>query len=469
MNHLRDDGMSRPNFANLHERYGTLVSVSLPAPGLTPLGFVAQSAGQARFFWHDGQDPILFGGVGAAVELFAWGESRYRDIERQARDLFEGAVVDELAPPAASPRLFGGFAFTDSFTPDNTWAAFHPAHFVLPHYQLVQHGDEVWLTLNAHIPDNENPADLIPELRRALQEKYEQLLAEPAPDFPEEQGPACSLRQYDISYPLDYQAWSKMIVEATGRMKAGELDKVVLARICEIKAAEPIDVTAALNYLETQYPQCYRFLFEPRPYHAYYGATPELLIKTSGADFATMGLAGSAPRGKTPEKDASNAAGLLNSAKNRYEHALVVDAMRRRLEPLTKTLSVPDHPEIYTLSNIHHLYTPVEGSLVDPQGVLPLVELLHPTPALGGAPRGKALPLLAHLEPVPRGWYAAPIGWLDQNLDGVFSVGIRSAVAQNNRVWAYAGAGIVADSDPQSEWQETMIKFRPILNSLRAI
>nr|MBP8110624.1 chorismate-binding protein [Caldilineaceae bacterium] len=167
--------------------------------------------------------------------------------------------------------------------------------------------------------------------------------------------------------------------------------------------------------------------------------------------------------GATTEEDAAHAAGLLASAKDRHEHALVVDALRRRLLPITRQLDMADEPQILTLSNIHHLHTPVRATLTEPLGVLPLVELLHPTPALGGSPRDLALAFIQEHEPTLRGWYAGPVGWIDANLDGSFAVAIRSAVVQERRAWLYAGGGIVPDSVPQQEWEETGWKFRPML------
>ena len=118
------------------------------------------------------------------------------------------------------------------------------------------------------------------------------------------------------------------------------------------------------------------------------------------------------------------------------------------------------------LSNIQHLFTPIRATLNKAEGILPLVEVLHPTPALGGSPRDLALDFISRAEPTPRGWYAAPVGWIDYKLDGAFAVAIRSAVAQERRAWLYAGAGIVADSVPEKEWAETGLKFRPMLEAL---
>ena len=180
----------------------------------------------------------------------------------------------------------------------------------------------------------------------------------------------------------------------------------------------------------------------------------------------TMALAGSMQRGADPNEDAAMVHQLFNSEKDRHEHALVLNSIRRRLEPFGAKLEVPGQPEIYTLSYIHHLLTPIKGYLRHSIGVLPLVEALHPTPALGGSPRDLALDFIRHAEPVPRGWYAGTIGWIDANMDGEFGVGIRSAVAQDRRVWLYAGAGIVAESDPQKEWLETALKFQPMFSAL---
>jgi menaquinone-specific isochorismate synthase len=266
--------------------------------------------------------------------------------------------------------------------------------------------------------------------------------------------------------PMPYPAWERMITSATDAIHVGDLQKVVMARAFELRFAERVNLEVALDFLDQHYPETYRFLFEPRPYHAFYGATPELLIQTAGEQFNTMALAASIRRGKTPEEDRQLEATILGDPKERLEHALVVEALRERLTPLTTALQIPDQPGLLKLSNIQHLYTPISGILREAAGVLPLLEMLHPTPALGGTPRNRAMQFIREAEAVPRGWYAAPIGWIDAGLDGAFGVGIRSAVAEDRRVWLYAGVGIVGSSTPQREWDETVLKFRPMLNAL---
>jgi menaquinone-specific isochorismate synthase len=443
------------------ERNGRLLSVSLPASGIMPARFLAQAAGRERTFWRDGSTGVTFVGMGAALHIFGYGENRYQTVERQARELFAQARIG-AGDPLAAPRLYGGFAFSQDFAPDVAWSAFHPAHFILPHYQLAWDSAQGWLTINALVPDEESAAEAQVGLIEALTDELG-ILQEKTCQVSKNLAGLAPM----IDYPLSYAEWEQMIEKAHYAFRTTPLKKVVLSRICQVRSRQPIDTDAALAQLQARYPGCYQFLFEPRPHHAFLGAPPELLVRVQGDRLETMGLAGSAPRGATPAEDAANGAGLLASAKDRHEHALVVDALRRRLSPITRRLEIDDEPQLLSLSNIHHLHTPVRATLTAPDGVLPLVELLHPTPALGGSPRELALTFIQQHEPTLRGWYAAPVGWIDANLDGAFAVAIRSAVVQEKRAWLYAGGGIVPGSVAEKEWEETGWKFKPMLGVLQ--
>lgn len=440
-----------------------LVSYSQRIPDLDPSEFLRQAQGVERFYWQhqDAQgNQTVYAGAGIATEFTAWGEDRFRTIRARAADLFANVVLLNEESAAARPRLFGGFSFRSDFVTENTWAAFAPAYFVLPHYQLTQERGETWLTINVQVGEGEDfTAD---DIREALEARYAALVGARYIVAPH------TNELYEINYPMPFGTWSDIITDATNRMKAGELQKVVLSRVCELRFDDRVNIDSALADLREKYAGCYLFLFEPSPYLAFYGATPELLVHVEGRAIETMALAGSIRRGATPAEDDSLAHEMLDDPKNRHEHALVADAVRARLAPLTDALDMPDAPEIKRLSNIQHLYTPVRGRLKSASGVLSLVEALHPTPAMGGVPRAQAMDYIAQVEPVPRGWYASPVGWIDHNLDGAFAVAIRSAISQNERVWLYAGAGIVADSIPQKEWDETDLKFKPMLDALGA-
>ena len=449
--------------APVNERYGRLLSCSLPCERLSIAGFLAAAESQPRFYWSSPTSDMAFAGAGAAVELMAWGADRYHKIASEARALFVDARVEGGAPPWTGPRLIGGFAFRGDFTPDNTWSIYAPACFALPHYQLARARGRQWLTINAQIPPEESPSQQMPALRAALTAKIARLQTDERSMTESRQSPLIA-----VDYPMSRAAWARMINDAVGRIRAGELQKIVLARAAELRFGERVRPLPILRHLAANYADCYRFLIEMRPGYAFYGASPELLAATHDRQLDTMALAGSAARGDTQTTDRRLGAKLLASAKERQEHDIVVEKMRGRLQPMTESLEVSP-ARLLKLRNIQHIHTPIRGLLKRQTGILPLTRALHPTPALGGHPRAEAMRLIRELEPIPRGWYGAPVGWIDSRLDGQFAVAIRSAVAQEARAWIYAGAGIVAESVAEEEWAESELKFRPMLEAHHAV
>lgn len=449
------------------EEQRRLVSVSLPCPGVEPMTVLSSATGQERFYWQDPRTAVTYVAFGVAADLRSLSPHRFQTIADEAALLFADAQIADNVPAFAEPQLFGGFAFSDDFTPDNTWSIYYPAQFILPHYQFALCAPsagqaEAWLTINALLESSEHSdlVDLRQQLTDALHERIEQL----------QQATADSVTGQSAlqsrSYPMNFASWEAMLKRALDAFDEGRLNKVVLSRVCELRFRQQVNTDAALTFLNAHYPDCFRFLFEPIAEHVFFGASPELLINLQGQQIQTMGLAGSERRGATPAEDDRLGQELLNSAKNQHEHRVVVDAIRGRLALLCQDLYIPQAAQLLKLSNIQHLYTPIQGTLAQPQTIFDLVRLLHPTPALGGSPKDQALNFISRNEPVPRGWYGAPIGIVNRHLEGTFSVAIRSAVTDHERVWLHAGAGIVAASDPQKEWEETALKFRPILNAL---
>lgn len=439
----------------------SLITASQHVDGITVFDVLAAGAGRERFLYRPPHGRAL-AGFGSAASIFGYGAARSADVAEQARALFAHAAFDPAAPAHAQPRLVGGFAFREDFVPDEAWSAFHPAHFLLPHVQFAQDDAAAggWLTLSALAAPGEDIADTRAALHIALDAHRAAL--QPTTHAAPRQAVA------GVRYPMDLPAWTSLIDRALAEIHAGRLNKVVVARACELRSDEGFDLLHAMTQLDTEYPECYRFFFEPRPGHAFLGATPELLAQTRGRALHTMGLAGSQARGATSQQDAALAAELLASDKDRREHRLVVDAILEKLRPLSDSLTAGEIG-LLQLRNIQHLHTPVHAELHLPAAALDAVEALHPTPALGGAPREAALHFLSENESLTRGWYAAPFGWFDAALDGEFCVAIRSAVVQGTRAWLYAGCGIVAGSAAQREWDETALKFRPMLRALGGI
>ena len=198
------------------------------------------------------------------------------------------------------------------------------------------------------------------------------------------------------------------------------------------------------------------------------GASPELLVSRRGLEVRSNPLAGSAPRSGDPDEDRANADALVSSAKDREEHAIVVDAVAETLRPFCVELTWDPEPVLRETPNIWHLSTRFRGVLKEPAAsALELVAELHPTPAVAGTPRDGALGTIAELEPFDRGRYAGPVGWVDADGDGEWAIALRCAELRGDRATLYAGAGIVADSDPAKELEETERKFRAFLDALR--
>lgn len=412
-----------------------------------------------RVYWENKDSEIALAGWDVAAQIVASGEDRFASVKAQAQQIFSSAIV-EGSEHGITPRLFGGFSFQPDHQPDGMWQAFASAYFVLPRYTLTRMGNDHYLTINAYVQPGQE-ARLSSELAWMIQ-RLEHLRQE---RFASEYGRTW-MHDPNIRYPMSRDDWRARITDATRRMRAGELDKVVLARTSEVAFDDPIDPLYALENLRERYHDCYRFLIEPAPGHAFFGATPEILAQVDDTHVQTVALAGSTRRGTTADEDSALAQALLNDSKERHEHAVVADMLRERLTPLTHTLNAPDTPTIYRLSNIQHLHTPFEGTLRDGLDVLDIVEQLHPTPALGGYPRTIALETIKQAETESRGWYAAPVGWFDHLGSGQFAVAIRSAVAVGSTARLYAGVGIVAQSNPDQEWDETNLKFKPVLNAL---
>jgi isochorismate synthase len=179
-----------------------------------------------------------------------------------------------------------------------------------------------------------------------------------------------------------------------------------------------------------------------------------------------MALAGTGPRGATPEEDCALGQRLLADPKERTEHAVVVDAVREGLAEVSTRVVTEAEPRLHKLANVQHLVTPIRAQVQPGRGVLDLVERLHPTPAVGGYPRKRALEVIRQVEELDRGWYAAPLGWVDAQGQGEFVVGLRSALLRGDAATLFAGCGIVADSDPATELAEAGWKLRPILSAL---
>ncbi|MER5550663.1 isochorismate synthase [Streptomyces sp. NPDC002793] len=263
--------------------------------------------------------------------------------------------------------------------------------------------------------------------------------------------------------------YSAAVAAAVERMRAGEFDKVVLARTLELSSARDLDLPAMLSRLARRDPDGYTFAVPSGPGRTLVGASPELLVARRGAELVANPLAGSAPRSSDLAEDVRRAAALLDSPKDLHEHAVVVDAIREALAPFCVRLDVPERPTLVRTATMWHLSTTVTGALRDPSPTaLDLASALHPTPAVCGTPTDVARRVIAESEPFERGAYTGMVGWQDADGDGDWVVTIRCAEAEGRTLRLFAGAGVVAESSPAAETAETGAKFRTFLNAVGA-
>ncbi len=268
---------------------------------------------------------------------------------------------------------------------------------------------------------------------------------------------------YTLRSSMSPETWRDDVVGvALQHIRSGEVDKVVMARELTLDTDHPIDITAVLERLRQSFRAAILFSID-----GFVGASPELLAGRSDDIVRAHPLAGTAPRSSDPAADARLAAGLMASDKNRWEHRITIDWLLDTLLPFCSYVDAEPEPSIVTLANVHHLGTRVEGRLSSPAAsILELVAALHPTPAVGGNPQGRALEIIAEHEGLERGRYAGPAGWVDGAGNGAFAVALRCAEVSGTSARFCAGVGVVADSDPEAELAETRSKFQAMLSAL---
>jgi menaquinone-specific isochorismate synthase len=265
----------------------------------------------------------------------------------------------------------------------------------------------------------------------------------------------------DAAVPAESD-YADAVASAVADMRAGRLDKVVLARALDVVAEEPLDGRAVAARLAERFPSCYTYVCD-----GLVGASPELLIRRMGRHAESLVLAGTVARGATPADDEALAESLLASAKDAHEHRLAVESVRGVLGSLAAEVEWDDAPHLLRLANVSHLATHVDAWLPSPApDALALAMALHPTAAVGGTPREDALDTIRRLEAAPRGRYAGPVGWVDAHGDGEFALALRCAQLDGARARLWAGAGIVEESEPHAEVAETTAKLEAVLTAM---
>lgn len=443
-----------------------LLSITLPIAGIDPLAALEIKHNyEEKFYWNHPNNSISISAAGKIRELKATGKNRFKEISDQTEDLKnEIEAYTSFNHSMAGPLFLGGYSFNDHNI-GSVWKKFAAARFVLPEWMLIEIENFHLLTL------------IIEKKNRTADDIYQEVIFR-ITDFLNLAGELnhsdkekiflnnilCTLQQ-----PEDRRKWIQKVEIAKSEIAKGTFEKIVLARSLTLQSRCKLKPTVLAHHLREAYPECYNFLIQKDHDTSFIGATPERLASFRDGEFSTEGLAGSISRGRSALEDASLAHSLIKSKKDRDEHQFVVQSIGDSLEKFSYRVEHPRQPKIKKLHNVQHLFTPIKATIKEGVHIHELIRELHPTPAVGGYPKKMAMPHIHEIEQIDRGWYAAPIGWFNLTGSGEFAVAIRSALLNDNTATLYAGCGIVADSDPEKEWKETLLKFTPLLDALNRL
>jgi len=424
---------------------------------LSALAFYAAGESQfkgQRFYWQNREKTFTLVGLGHAYVIENNdNENRFDHVEKTWMELTKNIVKEDLE---SQPILFGGFTFDPKNQEHGEWDGFPQSYFTVATYQLVIQNDKAYVSIHL-ITDSLHSTQQFDQLRK---ERDRLIHAAQVKE----------LKMYNKPVMTNYKERNKdeylhSIQTVANLIQDKKAQKVVIARSLLMDFEDQLTSPQVLSQVINEQPESYLFGLE-RNGLLFFGASPERLVKVKNGHAYSSCVAGSVKRGKTAEEDQILGQELLNDSKNLGEHHYVVEMIADTFAKNCTQYKVPKKPKLLKIRDIQHLFTPVEGTLLPKATILQLVKDLHPTPALGGVPRKEALSIIRHAEAMNRGLYAAPLGWMDAEGNGEFAVAIRSASLVNNKAILYAGGGIVAESEPISEYEETLVKFRPMLRAL---
>lgn len=420
-------------------REDPLTLVSDPCDPVDPLEVFAAAGSAPRFYWEQPAAHRFRVGVGCAARLSVAGAGRFAAAEAAARELFASIAWEGGGPRIA--HLVGGFAFAPGADRDGLWTGFPDGELRLPDLSCWREGDR-------YFRDSRRGSAWSAMQTRPLAIGQ----------------PVRGVVEFANGGP---EAYVERVKRALDGIRGGRLQKVVVARAAHVTARAAIDPVAWLVALRERFPGCTLFAIGEGD-TVFLGASPERLVRVRGAQVETAAIAGTAPRGASHSSDRALGEALFDSRKNGDEHAFVVRYLESVLADCCEDVVVDPEPRLLKTRTVQHLCTGLQARrrADAPVSLLDLVARLHPTPAVAGAPREAALAWLAENEDVARGWFAGPVGFLQSDGDGEFAVALRSALVRGRGATAWAGAGIVARSEPKAEFTETELKLRTVLGPL---
>lgn len=402
-----------------------------------------------------GKDDYSLIGLGIAHELIAKGENRFAVLSEAWKELISDAVVTGNEGVIA----MGGFRFDTDSCHSELWNNFPDAVLIIPSIMICSRSngtsDLIISNMITSQSNIENRFKEIEEFWHKINSKKEYKQSK-------------SIKHFTIKEDSNLKAqWSNLVHHALEDINQQKLKKVVIARQLHLKADQPISLSHVIHKLRSNNPKACVFAFD-RQNSYFVGATPETLFSSRSGFFQTMALAGTAPRGNSAQEDIILGEQLLHNMKDINEHALVMNTIKATLTDLCTDLYIDHSPSLHKLPKVQHLITCFKGKIKSNKNILDIIHCLHPTPAVGGIPKAAAINFLSAYETMDRGWYAGPIGWINSDGDGEFMVALRSGIIHGDNAVLFAGCGIVAGSEAESEFQETELKFSTMLDAIIA-
>ncbi|NBB78856.1 MAG: isochorismate synthase [Verrucomicrobia bacterium] len=462
----RDEGALRQFLQGCREAarekgHFQIASISLAVKHIAPLA-VLQSIyepGELHCYIERTADDEAVAAAEAVVEARFNGPDRFAQVKAFADDILDNTIaVGDLSEAFTGPHFFTAFSFDDTVAEGS---AFPAASVFLPRWQVSRSKGQYGAVANLRVDVDTDIDSLVMRVLGAYR-KFGAFDYESGSIQPEAEAGARIESRHELA-PGHYPDAVKQALEA---IKRGDYEKIVLARAIELEADrlwQPLDT---LNRLRERFAGCFTFSYGGGGGRSFIGATPERLLQIRSGRLLTEAIAGSAPRGNTAGEDAKYARALLESSKDLREHVCVRDSILRRLARVGVEGRAELNPQVLLLANVQHLRTRVEAAVGESVHLLDILPEMHPTPAVGGSPREKALPCIAGLEGIDRGLYAGVVGWFNHLNEGEMIVGIRSALIEGKTARLYAGAGIVEGSDPEKEMRETEMKLSALLDVL---
>jgi len=411
------------------------------------LNWLANQNNTTKIFWEDRNRESTVAAIGAADVMTAKHGEDYGE--------FTARLQKRLSTKFPDLRYYGGFCFNPNYPPQGEWANWNLASFVLPLIELRRTPQGTTLACNILISR---------DFKNTVQNAYSQLVNLEAADKRETKTLGSAYRR--TNFP-DESTWKASAAHIINGINEGKYEKLVLARAVKLDFKDTVNPFVLMRHLRETATNCFSFIFQFPNGECFLGTSPERLYHRRDDVIQTEALAGTRPRADKEIEDTSLQNQLLQSPKDRSEQNYVVDMIRKNLTPLCAAFRADDQPSLLKWSAGHHLITRFDGTLKKGIDDASLIAHLHPTPAVAGTPAKEALKILIFIEKFDRGWYCGPIGYISPN-ESEFAVAIRCALIKNYSLYLYAGAGIIKESLPETEWEETEGKLSNFLKIFNA-